>query len=171
MSKFDELEKLYEEKLRLASPAEHWEKLETRYLKSGRIGTGLLVALVAATAVVVGRLLYYPPAAWTQEALTPAVVKGAVILTVGISVTVYLMHIGVRHVTSSYHLARDARERLQLTHMFLALLRDKAIEPKEREIVLSALFSRSDTGLLRHDSTPTLPSPFGSLLDAIKGGK
>ena len=60
--------------------------------------------------------------------------------------------------TSSYHLARGARERYQLTYIFLALIKENAMEQKDREIVLTALFSRSDTGLLKHDASPSFPA-------------
>jgi hypothetical protein len=42
--------------------------------------------------------------------------------------------------------------------MYLALIKEKAIEPKEREIVLQALFSRADTGLLKTEGGPTMPA-------------
>ena len=41
-----------------------------------------------------------------------------------------------------------------------ALLKDGAVSDKERELVLSALFSRSDTGLLKGDSSPEMPSVY-----------
>jgi hypothetical protein len=53
--------------------------------------------------------------------------------------------------------------------VYLALIKEGAIEPKDREIILSALFSRSDTGLLKGDSAPTLPMPLGSILENLKG--
>ncbi len=39
----------------------------------------------------------------------------------------------------------------------MALLNDKGIAEAERSIVLQSLFSRADTGLLKGDSSPTLP--------------
>jgi len=53
--------------------------------------------------------------------------------------------------------------------MFLSLVKEHAIEPKDRDIVLAALFSRADTGLLKHDGTPAMASPLAHLLDALKG--
>jgi hypothetical protein len=59
---------------------------------------------------------------------------------------------------SSFHLSRDAEEREQLTHFYLALKKDTAIEPEERQLILQSLFSRADTGLLKDDSSPTMPT-------------
>lgn len=58
--------------------------------------------------------------------------------------------------TSSFHLQRDAIERRRLTHVYMSLLREDAIKPEERSLVLQSIFSRADTGLIRGDG-PTMP--------------
>ncbi|GAE48464.1 hypothetical protein JCM21738_5611 [Mesobacillus boroniphilus JCM 21738] len=57
---------------------------------------------------------------------------------------------------------------MQLTHLYLALINENAITTEERSIVLQALFSRADTGLLKGDSSPTIPDSglIGQLLKA-----
>jgi hypothetical protein len=57
----------------------------------------------------------------------------------------------------SFHLARDAEERYQLTHVYLALINEKAMEKEDRMLVMQSLFSRADTGLLKEDSSPSMP--------------
>ena len=171
-SKIVELENLYREKLRLEGPAKYWEELEDRYLKSGRwwIFWACLTVLVATVAG--GWVLYDPPSSWLNDKLTTTgTIKSTIVATVSISLVFYLTLLFVRLATSSYHLARDARERYQLTHVYLALLSEKAVEPKEREIIFSSLFCRADTGLLKHDGSPTLPGSIGSMVDHLKGGK
>ena len=59
---------------------------------------------------------------------------------------------------SSFHLARDAEERHTLTFFYLALLKDTEVKDKDRELILQSLFSRADTGLLKEDSSPTMPN-------------
>jgi len=162
-----EMEDTYREKLRLEQPTEYWRGLETRYEMKGRIGVLFATLLVVGFWWSAQRLVYNPPAAWSGASLTPAGVKSAILLAVSISAVAYLLHLTVRLSTSSYHLARDARERLQLTYMFLALLKDGKVTDKEREIVFTALFSRSDTGLLK-DGTPAMPGPFGSLAEFFR---
>jgi hypothetical protein len=162
------LENLYREKLRLEEPAKYWSELEDRYLKQGRLWIAGAAIVVFALAGWVSVLVYQPPAFLNSEKFTLGGVKGAILIAGGISAFLYLMNLFVKVATSSYHLARDARERYQLTHVFLALIKDGAIEAKDREVVLSALFSRSDTGLLKNDSGPTLPTPLGSFLDHFR---
>ncbi|MEN9370567.1 MAG: hypothetical protein RI952_1432 [Bacteroidota bacterium] len=59
---------------------------------------------------------------------------------------------------SSFHLARDSEEREQLTYVYLSLKKDNAIEEKDRILILQSLFSRAETGLLKDESGPTMPS-------------
>jgi len=68
---------------------------------------------------------------------------------------------------SSFHLARDASEREQLTYVYLALIEGKAITDKERAIILNALFSRADTGLLKGDSAPTMSTNVTGLVETL----
>ena len=66
---------------------------------------------------------------------------------------------------SSYHLARDAEERHTLTFFYLALIKDTEVNEEDRKMILQSLFSRTDTGLLKEDSSPTLP---GGILEKMK---
>lgn len=59
---------------------------------------------------------------------------------------------------SSFHLARDAEERHTLTFFYLALSKDSQVGDDDRKMILQALFSRTETGLLKEDSSPTLPT-------------
>lgn len=59
---------------------------------------------------------------------------------------------------SSLHLARDSEERHTLTYFYLALLNETTITEDDRKLILQSLFSRSDTGLLKEDSGPTMPT-------------
>jgi len=164
----EELETLYRTKLRLDEPAAYWKSLEKAYITQGRWWIGGTAGAILVLAGWVSYLLYRPPAIITSDKFTLGGFKAAIFIAAVISGFLYLTNLGARVATSSYHLARDARERLNLTHVFLALIKDNAIESKEREIIFSALFSRSDTGLLKHDSGPTIPTPLGSILEHVK---
>ena len=52
---------------------------------------------------------------------------------------------------------RDAQERELLTYLYLSLHKDKEIDESSRNIILQALFNRSETGLLANESGPTMP--------------
>ena len=65
---------------------------------------------------------------------------------------------------SSFHLMRDSEEREQLTYLYLSLSEETSVEEGSRNIILQALFSRTETGLLAQEHGPSMPG----VGDAIK---
>jgi hypothetical protein len=59
---------------------------------------------------------------------------------------------------SSFHLARDCEERHTLTYFYLSLLKESEMNNEEKHLIIQSLFSRADTGLLKDDSSPTMPN-------------
>ena len=52
---------------------------------------------------------------------------------------------------------RDAEEREQVTYLYLSLSEETNVDEEARSIVLQALFSRSETGLLNQEHGPAMP--------------
>lgn len=174
-TKLETLEETFREKVRLLKPAEYWDKLARKYNLIGLGWVGGAAVCCVWLVMFVSRLLWFPPESLQKDEVTLSGMKGALIATAAISMLIYLTHLFVRVAVSSFHLARDARERHQLTHVFLALLdeeplhgHDKEAVKAERTIVYQALFSRADTGLLKNDGTPAMPGPLGNLVDPFK---
>ena len=69
----------------------------------------------------------------------------------------------------SFHLMRDAEEREQLTYLYLSLTNEAEIDKESRDIVLQALFSRSETGLLAQEHGPTMPGASEMLRSTLRG--
>lgn len=156
-NELDNLRKTYNELLKLEAPAKYWEQLEKEYKKSGNkwLIASLILAIIAIVALL--SIVKFFPEIYTASTWF-GITKTTAILTVIISLLIYAIRISVKMTMSSYHLSRDARERQQLTFFYLALTKDADIKENERELVFSALFSRSDTGLLKGDSGPEMPS-------------
>jgi hypothetical protein len=95
-------------------------------------------------------------------------IKWSIILITIVSLLAFTIKILSKMTFSSFHLSRDAEEREQLTHFYLALKKDTTIEPEERQLILQSLFSRADTGLLKDDSSPTMPS---NIIEKFSGGR
>lgn len=168
LSRLSELESLYEEKLKLQAPAQYWADMEKSYTKSGR---WWLVSSVGLSALLMGGLFYFAfkllPADLGLEENWTYIFKLSAMLAVITSVGVYILRLLVKMATSSFHLARDAKERNRLSYFYLALIEKKAITDKERAIVLNSLFSRADTGLLKGDSSPVMSSNVTDLVDSM----
>ena len=168
--KVNDLENTFEEKLRLESPAKYWNMFADDYEKRGRQWRNWALGAAAVLLVVTLSFLAKPPSWFLASEFSAGSIRGTVLLAVSVSVVIYFIRLFVKLSTSAYHLSRDARERYQLTHVFLAMIKDAAATEEDRQIILQALFSRADTGLLKTDGGPTMPTgPLGSILGAIRG--
>lgn len=150
------LESTYEEKLRLEKPVKYWHDVARKLRLQG--GFWVLV-LIAGGAVG----LYYLSdffVLWLQGMQAPLSInsiQGVVIFTALLSVYAYMMRVFSRLAFSAFHLQRDAEERENLTHLFLAIQHGKEIDAESRRALFQALFSRSETGLLANETGPTMP--------------
>jgi hypothetical protein len=162
-NKHTELENLFREKLRFDSAAKYWgEKVSTFRTQGYCWGAALLIFLVAGIALFsiffLGWLSGQPTGLGLQS------IEGILIYATVLSSYAFLIKSLSKMTFSSFHLMRDAEEREQLTHLYLSLREGKDDDPESRKIVLQALFSRSDSGLLAGDHSPTMPT----VQDAIK---
>lgn len=166
-SRCADLEKLYQEKLRLEAPAEYWKELDKQYNRAGWIWFVFSVLFTAGIIIGLVFVLKYLPNLFSEDSHWIEVFKNSAIITVITSIAVYLLRLFVKMAVSSFHLSRDAKERNKLTYFYLALIEKKAVTEKERAIILNSLFSRADTGLLKGDSSPTMSSNVAELVDLL----
>ena len=155
------LEEAYSKKLQLEGPAVYWQELAQSYLHRG---WGLLFLTFALGIVMIKFLLNIlldidAIPLFNQTELSLKTIRGSLILIVMTSIAGYLIHLFTKLSISSFHLSRDYRERFQLTNVFLALLRDGDVkcDDQVKQIVMQALFSRSDTGLLKGEHSFKMP--------------
>jgi hypothetical protein len=160
-----ELQQLYNKHLCLQEPAQYWNELASYYESNGRAWVIVSASIVTVMLAFAIAFVYHPPELLSADRFTLSGFKGTIIIGAAISIVIYLINLTTKLATSAYHLSRDARERFRLTHVYLALVKEKAMEEASVNIVLTALFSRSDTGLLKSDGTPT--TPLGSILEAV----
>src|SRR5690606_2374926 len=161
LTKLINLEETYEAKLKLEKPARYWEKKSTNYYKQANTAKNILIGVVSSSILFLTILLLTAPE-WIFENIFKGneikVIRWSLIFIVLISIIAYAIRAITKYMFSSYHLARDAEERHTLTFFYLSLLKDTDIKDEERQIILQSLFSRTDTGLLKEDSSPTMPS-------------
>lgn len=157
--KLESLENVYQENLRLKAPAQHWKDLEDHYEKKGDIWRRWTIGAFIIVMALLIVIFFELPSVFLMDTsfLTFNSLRSTVVLAVIIALGVYLIKLFVKLSMSAYHLSRDAKERFELTSFYLSLINEAAIAPEDRNIVLQALFSRADTGLLKGDSSPTLP--------------
>ena len=160
------LENYYEEKLRLQKPAEHWHNRAKKMNEEGWKAIKYLVLLIVFGCTTLYCLLWLTPKGMLLSFMKgdAQAIKWSVIYVTFISFLAFGIRIINKFAFSSFHLARDAEEREQLTYFYLSLIKDKSIEADDRSLVMQSLFSRADTGLLKDDGGPTMPNDIPSKL-------
>lgn len=153
-------ENLYREKLRLEAPAKYWKERAVKLESESQNYLGFLIRISLYGSLLLFILLISLGNNFFDNVFTDNIkgIKWSLILITIISLLVFIIRIFAKLYMSTLHLSRDAEEREQLTHFYLALKKDTTIEPEERQLILQSLFSRADTGLLKEDSSPTMPS-------------
>ncbi len=166
--RIEHLEQTYQEKLRLEKPATYWNKKAKSYFRQG-IGWSLILGVMLLSGLIGFGIFFHAWLEGQEIRIQLNSLQGAVLFITIISIYAIVIKTLSRMVFSSFHLQRDAEEREQLTHVYLALTHEKdELDVEARNIILQALFSRADTGLLGGDSGPTMPG-INEMLKATSG--
>ncbi|MFA0202920.1 hypothetical protein BCV23_02335 [Vibrio lentus] len=151
-----ELENTYEEKLRLKKPAEYWKTAAEKYRTQGFIAA-ILLGVICLIALMVGIDFFKGWLTAQELKLKLNTLQGAILFGSIAAVFTFIVRVLAKVTFSSFHLMRDAEEREQLTYLYLSLTHESEIDKESRDIVLQALFSRSETGLLSQEQGPKMP--------------
>lgn len=164
----NDLENTYRERLRLEGPADYWKKRAENLRRQAWKSTYWLIGVVAFSAISLFILLWLTPEGMLLSFIKDSAlaIKWSIILVAFLSFLAYGIRILAKISFSAFHLARDAEEREQLTYLYLSLRKDGNVDEKDRQYVLQSLFSRAETGLLKDDSSPTMPGT-GGIIDKI----
>lgn len=168
--KIDQLQDLYQQKLKLEAPAKYWNDRSKALRKEGN---SWLVALICCLLVAVVILIWILAKISDGSIIkifsnTGTAIKWSVVLITLISFLAYAVRTFSKLAFSSFHLYRDAQEREQLTYVYLALQKEKGVDQTERHLIMQSLFSRADSGLLKDDASPTMP---GNIVDKFIDNK
>ncbi|SHG99352.1 DUF6161 domain-containing protein [Flavobacterium johnsoniae] len=159
--KIEELEKTYKAKLKLEGPATYWSDRAKKLRRQGWIALSCLIILVLMVCDSLNELLWRTP----EQIFTSyfkgdhsAAIRWSIIYITLIAFLAFCIKAISKVMFSSFHLARDSEERHTLTYFYLSLLKESEIDPEEKKLIMQSLFSRADTGLLKEDSSPTMPN-------------
>lgn len=151
--RYSNIEDSHKAKLNYTVPSERWEKNSKRYMKL--FNDSLVGTVTAAIVVVLIFFFYFVPLLLdlklsNQEHYFKFIgTTGAVVSIVSI-----IFYNLFKLTFSFYNLAQDSVERGELIQTYYALQGDgRATTGSAEEIILTAIFARSDSGLLKSQDT------------------
>lgn len=159
------IEAVYRDHLTLDAPADYWKKRADELYSEGHRYLFWLYWFITLSGISLFVLLWQIPDGIFLNVFKggASAIKWSIIFVSFLTLVAFGLKTLSKLSYSTFHLMRDAEERYQLTHVYLALKKDAAVEAEDRQLILQALFSRADTGLLKDDSSPTMPGLIGSV--------
>jgi len=154
------IEKTYKELLQLQAPAQHWKETSQKLLDEGHMFMRALFALILIGGSSLYFLLWKTPESMFASFFNEdkvAAIRWSIVFVTFISLIFFGIQSLRKAMFSSFHLARDAQEREKLTMYYLSLIKEGAVGDNDKNLILQSLFSRADSGLLKEDSSPTMP--------------
>lgn len=156
--------------LQLQEPVQYWN---TRATELNKKANHILFWIGGASTIMifaVYMLLWFTPEGLLESLFggdKSKAIRWSFVFVIFISIFFVVIRALLKFMFSNFHLARDAEEREKLTYLYISLLSKGDVSEEERKIVFQALFSRSDTGLLKEDSSPTMPG-VASIIEKMK---
>ena len=132
--------------------------------------TGLSIVLLILLAIIIN-----PQAKFSDKLITINVlskdmpVYSSVIFLAMISLVIYVLRIFIKMATSSKHLMEEYKQKYALTYFYLSLVNNGNIDDeKSKNIILTSLFTKADTGLLKNDNSSDNAITVLSQLQSVK---
>ena len=86
-----------------------------------------------------------------------------------VSFLIYLVRVVIKIIISSQHMAMEYEQKEALTRFYQALVYDgKEVDKEERLIIFNALFSKTETGLVKTDNSSESEALIALLSKSIK---
>lgn len=158
------LKDTYENLLKLKEPAHYWNERAKIMKTKGDKTLIIILVLVSIICISLYCLLWQTPEGMLKSIFSDdknSAIRWSIVFITFLSAAFFGIKPLIKITFSNYHLARDAEEREKLMFVYLAMLQDSKIEKEDRQLIMQSLFSRADTGLLKDDSSPTMPGAVG----------
>ncbi|MFC2732911.1 MAG: DUF6161 domain-containing protein [Streptococcus mutans] len=148
------LEDTYKNKLQLEAPETLWKERSKNYKVNNRYWMGglavFIIALISSAGGLLVRVHDYLKGALKD---IPFISQSFVYVAL-ISFLIYLVRVMIKIIISNQHMAMEYEQKEALTRFYQALVYDgKDVEKEERLIIFNALFSKTDTGLVKVDNS------------------
>ena len=164
------LEDTYEKKLQLEAPEKLWKERSKNYTIKTRCWMVGLAIFIVALIYSAGSLLVsiHDYLRGTEEQNIPFLRQSFIYVAL-ISFLIYLIRIIIKIIISSQHMAMEYEQKEALTRFYQALVYNgKDVDKEERLIIFHALFSKTETGLVKTDNSGESETLIALLSKTIK---
>lgn len=151
------LEEIHRQKVALSEPVKHWETQAKKRLLSFWLWLSatimICVGLISFVINLLSTMLYQIENIHNVVEVTPLYsITQYFIFVAIITFLVYIIRIFVKITMAEKHIYTEFSQKAAFTFFYLSLLKEEnnAITKEERPIVISALFSKIDTGLIKN---------------------
>ena len=152
------LEKTYSEKLKIEEPSKFMLKKSNEYKKKA-IHWAIAIVIVSAILLVLLGFILSPKIEFGKKIITVNLfstempVYSSIIILSMICLIIYVIRIFIKIMMSSKHLSEEYRQKYVLTYFYLSLVNSGNLDEKLGNIILSLLFTKADTGLIKGDNS------------------
>ena len=172
INKFKNFETAYKDKLTYEEPEKLWQERARWSTFMTFVWAAVAVGSACGMMYFAKELLQafydYP----IHESELSAYISKSFILVALISFMIYMIRIIVKLVMSNSHLASECRQKMALTRFYRALLANGIdVNEQEKLIVLSALFSRIETGLVKTEASTDIEALLSVITRSTTGIK
>lgn len=148
------LEETYKNKLQLEAPETLWESRAEKYRKKSERWIWYLFAFIVGLLASGGFFVIsiHDYLQGTEKEI-PFISKSFIYVAL-ISFLIYIIRIIIKIIVSSQHMSMEYEQKAALTRFYQALIQDgKEVDKEEKLIIFNALFRKTDTGLIKSDSS------------------
>lgn len=163
------LEDTYEKKLQLEAPEKLWKERSKNYkIKTWWWMGGLGVFIVGLIFSAGNLLISIHDYLKGTEKDIPFISQSFIYVAL-ISFLIYLIRVVIKIIISNQHMAMEYEQKEALTRFYQALVYNgKEVDKEERLIIFNALFSKTETGLVKTDNSGESEALIALLSKSIK---
>ena len=153
-ARLNNLEETYKNKLSLEAPEILWYNRSKEYREKAKYWTWvLIVAALSLVGSLTGLVMVIHDYSLDTFQEIPFISKSFILVSI-ISFFVYIIRVLIKIVMSNHHLATEYEQKAALTRFYQALTyAGTNIAQDERIIIIHSLFSKTETGLVKTDSS------------------
>lgn len=158
-----DLEEAYKEKLKLEAPEELWNSRATDQESS--IFTWGALTIVTIIGLIILLSQYLIPSILQGIPSGSYWINPTTMMFLATAFMIYIIKVEIKFWTSSWHLKKVYQQKAALTRFYQALIADgKDINKEERLLIMKALFSEVNTGLVSNSEKSDLDVVINSIL-------